>query len=88
MARQRFFLGLLFGLVLGVGTSAMAFRTIGLSRPAPSVRSIRMPTVQVTNAPEYPSILQLPPGIPPGAVRREFNGQPYYIIPLSDVRVS
>ena len=30
-----------------------------------------------------PTMPQLPPGVPPNATPREFNGQTYYIVPLS-----
>ena len=33
--------------------------------------------------PLVPTVPQLPPGIPPHSVPREFNGQTYYIVPLA-----
>jgi hypothetical protein len=33
--------------------------------------------------PLVPAVPQLPPGIPPRSVPREFNGQTYYIVPLA-----
>ena len=34
-------------------------------------------------APTPPPALELPPGVPPNAIPREFNGQTYYIVPLT-----
>jgi hypothetical protein len=47
-----------------------------------------LPTVPPAVAPRagspiVPVTPQLPPGVPPNATPREFNGQTYYIVPLS-----
>jgi len=47
----------------------------------PSVAPPATPTPQGT--PRLPALPQVPPGVPPNAVPREFNGQTYYIVPLT-----
>ena len=77
MTRQIFLVGLLCGLVVGVGATLAA---LGL---------VQRPKTAVAIPPQVPVHVLVEPdrsnadGIPPGAHRYEFNGQPVYIIPLA-----
>jgi hypothetical protein len=55
-----------------------------LSQIPPGYLPTVPPAVAAPNGtPRVPTAPQLPPGIPPHAVPREFNGQTYYIVPLT-----
>jgi hypothetical protein len=76
MRRKHFLLGLLCGCLLGVGATMVAWHAGG-NAAAPAARPLLM------TVPARPAYDARPPGIPPDAQRREFNGEPYYIIPLA-----
>ena len=72
MRRKHFLLGMLCGCLLGAGATMVAYRAGGNAPlPAGSPRLMIVPA--------QPRL----PGIPPDARRHEFNGEPYYIIPLA-----
>jgi hypothetical protein len=51
---------------------------------APPNGAPRAPTAPLPPGTQLPQQTpQLPPGVPPNAVPREFNGQTYYIVPLT-----
>jgi hypothetical protein len=80
MKREHFLLGALVGLVGGVALSA-ACRFVATSKDKTQPVEARLPLSVVPLGPE-----QRPPGVPPDAYRREFNGGAYYIIPLASTR--
>ncbi len=53
-----------------------------LLAPTPLPVPDGLPKVQVAPAP--PPDAELPPGVPPDALPREFNGRTYYIVPLTE----
>jgi hypothetical protein len=55
-----------------------------LSQIPPGYLPTVPPAARAPNGtPLVPTVPQLPPGIPPHSVPREFNGQTYYIVPLA-----
>ena len=68
--------------------AALEEKVAQLEKKLSQIRPGYLPTVPPAiaapnGAPLVPAAPQLPPGIAPHAVPREFNGQTYYIVPLA-----
>jgi hypothetical protein len=70
--QKRFLVGFFCGIVFGVVGSIAVYRMT--FRPSPI---LMQPVIQ---SEPFAS-----PGLPPNAHRRQFNGSPYYIVPLSGI---
>lgn len=85
MARRHFLTGVTAGLGLGVVLSVTTYRLLNTMQPPaqPTRHLVVMPSSETIRTPRHPATPSVPPAIPPDARRHEFNGRPYYMIPLS-----